>query len=190
MYAPVVEVTRGPRVESIHFGGIAVVSASGERLGAVGDPGLVTFLRSSAKPFQALPTVESGALESLRFSDRELAILCASHLGNDTQVAAVSSALEKAGAREGDLLCGTHPVGDPEIAERLLLERRKPTPVRHNCSGKHAGMLAYSMFRWGRTTSLSGQSYVDPENPLQREIRGTLAQMCGLAEEQVEVGID
>ncbi|MGA2112672.1 MAG: asparaginase [Anaerolineales bacterium] len=190
MDVPLVELTRGRIVESLHFGAIAVTDSSGKRLAAAGDPGLVTFLRSSAKPFQALPTLESGALEALGLSDQEVAIMCASHLGSDAHVQAVSALLEKAGARETDLLCGTHPVGDPQVAERLLLRKEPATPLRHNCSGKHAGMLAYSRFRWGKTTSPSGQSYVDPQNPLQREIRKTLAQMGGLTEEQVELGID
>jgi len=190
MYVPLVELTRGRVVESLHFGSIAVTDSSGKRLAAAGDPGLVTFLRSSAKPFQALPTVESGALEALGLTDREVAITCASHLGGEAQVQAVSALLEKAGAGEADLLCGTHPVGDAQVAERLLRQGEAPTPLRHNCSGKHAGMLAYSRFRWGKTSSPSGQSYVDPENPLQREIRKALAQMCGLTEDQVEMGTD
>jgi L-asparaginase II len=190
MYVPLVELTRGRIVESLHFGAIAVVDSSGKRLAAAGNASLVTFLRSSAKPFQALPTLESGASEALALSEREVAIMCASHLGGDAHVQAVSALLEKAEAREADLLCGTHPVGDPQVAERLLLQHRAPTPLQHNCSGKHAGMLAYSRFRWGKTTSPSGQSYVDPENPLQREIRKALAQMCGLTEEQVEMGTD
>lgn len=190
MYVPMVELTRGRVVESLHFGAIAVVDASGKRLAAAGDPGLVTFLRSSAKPFQAMPTVESGAAEDLALSDREVAIMCASHLGRDAQVEAVTALLQKAGARETDLLCGTHPVGDPQVAERLLRQRKEPTPLRHNCSGKHAGMLAYSRFHWGKTTSPAGHSYVDPHNPLQEEIRQTVAQMCGLSDQAVEMGID
>jgi L-asparaginase II len=190
MCVPMVELTRGRVVESLHFGAIAVMEASGKRLAAAGDAGLVTFLRSSAKPFQAVPTVESGAAEDLALSDREVAIMCASHLGSDAQVEAVSGLLQKAGARETDLLCGTHPVGDPKVAERLLRQKKQPSPLRHNCSGKHAGMLAYSRFRWGQTRSPAGQSYVDPHNPLQEEIRQTVAQMCGLSDQAVELGID
>ena len=78
---PLLELTRGNLVESIHYGSIAVVNSSGKLLASYGDPHTVAFLRSSAKPFQALPFVEQGGAEHFNFTERELAISCASHVG-------------------------------------------------------------------------------------------------------------
>src|SRR6266496_2039788 len=115
-----VVVRRGDVVESTHRVH-AVAVQDGRIVEAAGDPGLQCFFRSSAKPFQALPLAR--AYEDL--DPRELAIASASHLALPDQLAAVRMLLERAGATEDDLECG------PE-----------PTRLEHNCSGKHAGMLA------------------------------------------------
>ncbi len=99
----------------------AVALSDGRVLLEAGDRGLVTFLRSSAKPFQALPLVR--ARDDL--ADEEIAISAASHLARPEQLSAVRSLLAKAPAGEDELECGA-----------------EPTPLQHNCSGKHAGMLA------------------------------------------------
>jgi L-asparaginase II len=115
-----VSVRRGGIVEATHVVH-AVVVRDGAVVEEAGDPGRVAYLRSSAKPFQALPLVRArGDLTS-----EEIAIASASHLALPEQLAAVRSLLAKAPAEEGELECG------PE-----------PTPLQHNCSGKHAGMLA------------------------------------------------
>jgi L-asparaginase II len=118
-----VEVRRGGTVESRHRVH-AVAVRDGEVVAAAGDPGLVTYMRSAAKPLQALPLVR--AVGDLAVE--EIAIACASHLARPDQLAAVASLLGRAGASaEHDLECG--PAGEP------------PERIRHNCSGKHAGML-------------------------------------------------
>src|SRR6187397_20787 len=116
----VVQVRRSTVAESSHRVHAVAVS-DGRVVTAAGDPRLISFLRSSAKPFQALPLVR--ARDDL--ADEEIAIASASHLAGPEQLAAVSSLLAKAPAEEDDLECG------PE-----------PTKLEHNCSGKHAGMLA------------------------------------------------
>ena len=184
-YAPVIEFTRGRIVESFHSGAVAVVNTEGRLVAAYGDPGAVTFLRSSAKPFQTLPLVESGALEKFSVTPRELAITCASHLGMDMHVEAVSGLQRKIGVSESDLMCGTHPVGDAATAERLIRAGQAPTPLRHNCSGKHTGMMAQAKFR-----GVAIADYVNPQHPVQQTILQTFAEMCGLAPEDVVVGID
>src|SRR5437764_9728200 len=123
-----VVVRRGDVVESTHRVH-AVAVQDGRIVEAAGEPGLQCFFRSSAKPFQALPLAR--AYEDL--DPRELAIASASHLALPDQLAAVRMLLERAGATEDDLECG------PE-----------PTRLEHNCSGKHAGMLALCRARgWG-----------------------------------------
>ncbi len=99
-FAPVYELTRGDTIKSVHFGAIAVVDAAGDLLAWYGDPGAVTFLRSTAKPFQALPFFENGGPEAFRLSMAERAILCASHSGTDEHLATVRSIQEKTGISE------------------------------------------------------------------------------------------
>ena len=180
-----VELTRGKIVESIHFGAFAVVDPSGRLVASSGDPGLVTFLRSSAKPFQALPFVEQNGDEAFHLTQRELAILCASHSGTDEHVEVVRGIQEKVGVREADLLCGTQPPYHQPTIKAMLLRGEDPTPIRHECSGKHTGMLAHAKMR-----GLPTQEYIDPEHPVQKSILASFAEMCGVPEESVELGID
>ncbi len=184
-YAPVVVFTRGRIVESFHNGAVAVVTADGQLVAYYGDPQSVAYLRSSAKPFQTLPLVESGGAQALGFSPRELAITCASHLGLDMHVETVRGLHARLGLSESDLLCGTHPLADPATAARLIREGLAPTPVRHNCSGKHTGMLAQAKFRGAPTAD-----YINPQHPVQQTILQTFAEMCGVEPPSVVVGID
>jgi L-asparaginase II len=130
----VVEVTRGGTVESRHRVHAAAVR-DGDLVAAVGDAHLMTFMRSAAKPLQALPLVRAVA----ELPPDELAIACASHLARPDQLAPVAALLARARASaERDLECG--PAGHP------------PERIKHNCSGKHAGMLALCRARaWERT---------------------------------------
>ena len=184
-YQPVLEVTRGNIVESVHYGAVAVANARGELVAWWGNPQAVTFLRSSAKPFQALPLLESGAAERLGLSPKQLAVICASHGGTDEHVATVASVQARAGVSEKDLLCGVHPPHDPATARRMKEAGEAPTPNRHNCSGKHTGMLALARFL-GESTD----DYIDPAHPVQRRILATFAEMCAVEPLQVEIGID
>jgi len=184
-YAPVVEVTRGAIVESVHFGAIAVSDPFGNLLASYGDPYTVTFLRSSAKPFQALPFIEAGGDKHFGFEQAELALICASHSGTDDHLAVLRSIQRKTGVTEADLLCGTHSPIHVQTALALEARGETPTPNRHNCSGKHTGMLAHARLRGWPI-----ENYIDPHHPLQQLILTTFAEMAGLPVEQVVVGID
>lgn len=184
-YVPVVEVTRGSRVESVHFGAAVVVDAAGQVLAAVGDPQTRAFLRSTAKPFQALPFVELGGVERFNLSDRELALMCASHHGTDEHVRVVTAMQEKIGIDESDLLCGSHEPADKETWKAMVLRGEKPTPRRHNCSGKHTGMLAHAVMR-----GLPKTDYINPQHPVQESILQAFSEMTGMEPGQVELGID
>ncbi len=184
-YVPLFVLTRGGTPESVHFGALAVVDARGRLLASVGDPWTVTFLRSTAKPFQALPFVEDGGPQHFGLTDEELALICASHSGTDRHVEVVRRIQQKVGVREEQLLCGTHPPYDPETAEALKARGEEPTPNRHNCSGKHTGMLAQAVLHGWPT-----ENYIDPQHPVQQRILSTFAEMCGLEPEAVHVGID
>ncbi|MEJ2348590.1 MAG: asparaginase [Anaerolineales bacterium] len=190
-YSPVFELTRGETIESIHFGAIAIVDVEGRLVAKHGDPSAVTFLRSSAKPFQALPFIEKGGAAAFELSAAEIALICASHSGTDEHVATVRSIQEKSGVREADLMCGVHPPLDEATAEALRQRGEEPTPNRHNCSGKHTGMLAYA-----RMEGWSTADYIDPDHPVQESILQTFAEMCAtyasvrLSPEQVALGVD
>lgn len=144
----VVEVTRGEIVEARHVVHAVAVSG-GEIVGAAGDPRLLTYFRSSAKPLQALPVVRARP----DLDDAEIAIACASHLARPEQLAPVRSLLAKAGATEDDLECG------PE-----------PTRLEHNCSGKHAGLIALC-----RARGWPVEGYRLPEHPCQQELTREVA---------------
>jgi L-asparaginase II len=139
------EVTRGNIVETVHYGSIAIVDSKGKLISSYGDPKTVAFLRSSAKPFQALPFVENGGVENFSLTPRELSVLCASHEGSDLHVQIVEGIQKKAGIDERNLQCGIHMPSDVEAFKSLILNGKEPTPNRNNCSGKHSGMLAKRM---------------------------------------------
>lgn len=184
-YEPLVELTRGPLVESIHFGALAVVDAGGKLVASVGDPGLVANLRSSAKPFQALSLVESGGADAFRLDESEIAIACASHSGTDEHVAVLRGMQAKIGVQESDLLCGVHEAMDGPTARAMRERGEKPTSNRHNCSGKHTGMLANASFR-----GFAIQDYLNTAHPVQRIILQTFAEMVGLPPADIPIGID
>jgi L-asparaginase II len=184
-YQPVVEIIRGGIVESIHFGAVAVADPRGNLIAWFGDPDTVTFLRSSAKPFQALPLVESGAADAFDLTKEQLAVICASHSGTDRHVEVVRAAQAQFGVGEGDLLCGVHPPLDPETARRLRAEGREPTPIRHNCSGKHTGMLGLARFLGAPLAE-----YTQPDHPVQQRILKAFSEMCDVSPGRVGVAID
>lgn len=161
-----VAVRRGQTVEARH-----VVHAVAVRDGAVvaeaGDGGLVTFMRSSAKPIQALPLARARA----DLEDRELAIASASHRADPEQLSAVRSLLAKAPAQEDELECG--PEGDP------------PSPLRHNCSGKHAGFLALA-----RARGWDSRGYRLADHPVQRTMLAEVAAAAGVKEDEIPTAVD
>ncbi|MCB9134918.1 MAG: asparaginase [Anaerolineales bacterium] len=184
-YAPLYEFTRGHTVESIHFGAVAIVDRDGTLLAWHGDPHVTTYLRSTAKPFQALPFIEAGGPQAFHLTAQEIALICASHGGTDEHVAVAQAIQLKAGVTENDLLCGTHPAGHTPTREAMEARGEAPTPNRHNCSGKHSGMLASARYHhWAI------EDYVNPAHPLQQSIRTIFAEMCHLPPDAVHVGID
>jgi L-asparaginase II len=184
-YMPLVELTRGILVESVHFGAAAVVDAAGKLLMGFGDVQLVTFMRSSAKPFQALPFIERSGHRTFGLTPPEIALTCASHAGTDEHVRVLQGIQAKVGITEADLQCGAHPITHEETLEAMHLRGEKPTPNRHNCSGKHTGMLAHAKLR-----GLDTDSYLNPGHPIQANILQAVAEMCVLAPETIELGTD
>ena len=184
-FQPIFELTRGQTVESIHYGAIAIVDSHRKTLATYGDPQTVAFLRSRAKPFQALPFVERGGVEKYGFSSKQLALACASHEGSDEHVLVAKSILSLADVEESALGCGSHVPGDVDAYKRLIKLDESPTPIRNNCSGKHATMLAHAKMR-----NLPLDTYLDPDHPIQQDIIATFSEMCLLPINKIERGTD
>ncbi|MET0645822.1 MAG: asparaginase [Pyrinomonadaceae bacterium] len=183
--APLVEVWRGSIVESRHRGHVAAVDGDGRLVASLGDPETVTYLRSSAKPFQAVPLLTSGAAERFRLTEAELAVACGSHSGEDLHVETVARLLEKIGVDAALLKCGVHEPFDRETAERLRARGKTPGVLRNNCSGKHAGMLALSL-HLGAPPEL----YDDPASPVQQSVLRAVSQFSDVDADDIALGTD
>ena len=183
--APLVEVWRGPIVESRHRGHIAAVDGEGRLVASLGGPETVTYLRSSAKPFQAVPLLTSGTAERFRLTEAELAIACGSHSGEDIHVETVARMLGKLGLDESFLKCGIHEPFDLATAERLRARGESPGVLRNNCSGKHTGMLALSL-HLGAPPEL----YDDPGGPVQQAALRAVSQFSGIDADEIVLGTD
>jgi len=179
-----IEVWRGDLIESAHAISAAVVDQDGRLLHYLGDPYLVTNLRSSAKPFQVIPLLQ--ALDEsdpgFDFTLEELAIMAGSHSGGWEHARVVQGILEKIGFSEEHLQCGTHPP--------LGKKERKAvggdfTAIHNNCSGKHAAMLALCRIR-----SYDDEGYCRPDHPVQQLIRRSLSVVMDVPEERIGQGID
>jgi L-asparaginase II len=178
-------VTRGEGVDAVHSAAVAVVDGAGRLTHAFGDAELWVFARSAIKPFQALALVRAGVVEQLGLELSELAIASASHSGSDAHVEVVKRLLEKAGAAPTDLGCGTQlPIG-------LHLQSRYPAagedqdPLRHNCSGKHAGFLALA-----RVLGQPFERYLEADLPVERWVRSVVAESCELRVESMRTAVD
>lgn len=183
-HVPLTAVIRGSAVESVHYGSVAVVDANGRLLYAAGDPQTLTFTRSALKPLQALPFVRDGGPARYGYSPAQIALLCASHSGEPRQVAAVSDMLARAGNGADDLGCGVHAPGYFDV-RREMPPPPPYSPLAHNCSGKHAGMLACcAMHGWRKS------DYLAAEHPLQQEIRTAVAAFAGVPATSLVAGID
>lgn len=167
MEAISVSVRRGGVVEARHRVH-AVAVRNGEIVKFAGDPSLVSFFRSSAKPFQALPVVRTRPDLDLH----EIAIACASHRAEPAQLDAVRSLLAKAPATEDELECGEQ-------------EGRPPGRINHNCSGKHAGFIATC-----RARGWDAAGYRLATHPLQRALSAELAEATGLDEVTIPAAVD
>ncbi|HEX6283317.1 MAG TPA: asparaginase [Pyrinomonadaceae bacterium] len=182
---PLVQVRRGGITESRHRGHVVAIDPDGNILAYLGSPQTVTFLRSSAKPLQALPLLVSGAADRFGFTDREIALACASHNGEPIHTELAASMLEKIGLGPEALNCGVHEPYSVEVARELRERREAPNVLQNNCSGKHAGMLALA-----RHLGAPTETYHKPEHPVQLAIGKTIAQFADVAVEDLAVATD
>jgi L-asparaginase II len=185
MLSVIAETTRGGITESVHHGVVVAVDARGDIVASAGDPEQMVFFRSSAKPFQAIPVIESGAADAFGFTPAELALCCASHEGSPAHQAQVLAMLAKLQLTPEALQCGCPLTGDEEEAARIALGQVERTPLQCDCSGKHAGMLATIAHE-----SLSQDDYLDPQHPLQQRILGLMAEVMRVPADEIVLGID
>jgi len=182
---PLLELIRASIVESTHIGSIAVVDSTGKLLHSLGDPDTVAFLRSSAKPFQVLPFVEQGGVDHFGFTQKELAISCASHETAQMHLDTVAAMQAKIGIQESQLQCGGHLPGDAAKLKQVIKEDITPSSNFNNCSGKHTAMLAFAKMR-----GLPLENYLAIDHPIQKEILKTFSELCGIELDKIELGID
>lgn len=182
---PLIETYRGGTLECIHFGALAVADAEGTLVASAGDADWLAFTRSTLKALQALPFVRAGGPQLFNFTRENLALMCASHSGEPMHVAQVQDMLDKAGLTYKALQCGCHL---PLYADLGVAPRPEPgswDERHHNCSGKHAGFLAWCV-QHGQPLG----NYLAPGHPLQQAIRREVAGVAGLGTEDLKIGID
>jgi L-asparaginase II len=183
--ALLVEVTRGPFVESRHGGSVAVADASGALVLALGDVERPVFPRSAVKALQALPLLESGAAERFGLSDEEIALACASHAGEPGHVVTASGLLAKLGLDGDALECGAHWPMNEAATRALAAAGAGPSALHNNCSGQHAGFLCLAC-----ALEVEPAGYVGLDHAVQREATAALEAMMGLSLRDAPVGVD
>ena len=168
-------VTRGELTESIHVAFAVAVDETRQPFYSTGDPQYLTCIRSSLKPFQAAASVKAGAVDAAEFNDEELALMCASHIGEKMHVKTAQSMLTKLGLTVDDYECGSHFPSDTLTRHRMIREDKEAQPLHNNCSGKHAGMLALAK-HLGQGTA----NYIKKDHPVQRTILEYVQDITGL----------
>jgi L-asparaginase II len=187
--------TRGDLIESVHRVSVAVVGAgrrggasareAGELIASAGDPEMVTYWRSAAKPFQAMPLVEDGAADRWKLSVAELALTCASHSSERIHIEVTDGFLQKIGCTEADLACGPHPPLGAEIAAQAARQGLTPTPRWSNCSGKHSGMLALARHHGWPTAG-----YNSAGHPVQDRVLTSVSEWTDIPVADIRLGVD
>jgi L-asparaginase II len=170
-----VELTRGELVESVHRGAVAIARPEGALLLSLGDVELPVYPRSSLKPIQALPLLESGAADAFGLTEEHLALACASHSGEPMHTGRVTSWLERIGCGESDLACGPQAVRYEPVLNEMIRRGEMPTRIHNNCSGKHTGFLTVA-----RHWDVATKGYELRTHPVQQAVAKALAELTGI----------
>ena len=180
-----IDVIRGNLVESRHACRAVIAHSSGRLLDTWGAINAEVYPRSAIKPLQALPLVESGAAEAHGLSDQEVALACASHMGEDFHRNIVRKWLTRMGLSNDDLECGAHDPRDEDAARDVIRRRETIDRVFNNCSGKHSGFLTTAL-HLGEPTA----GYTDAAHPVQRRLADVLSALGGADLTTTARGID
>ncbi|MCX8131965.1 MAG: asparaginase [Clostridia bacterium] len=182
---PLVILTRTSHIESIHKGYLCVTDPQKNIVYSIGNRDTKVYLRSSAKPIQAVAFASSGAMEKFNINLEELAIICSSHSGEDFHLKAVSSILNKIGLNEESLSCGVANPYNQDMINELIKKGERPSQLYNCCSGKHAGMLALCKYY-----NFPVEGYTEPEHPVQQLILKTVAELLECDTGDITLGID
>lgn len=177
--------TRGPVVESRHRGCVVAANGEGRIIASAGDANFVTYMRSAAKPLQAINVLLSGAADRFQFTEKEVAITCSSHYGLELHREVIYSILRKIGCSTSDLLCGRPLSVSIPYMQRQLRENMTLDKTNSDCSGKHSGFLAVC-----QASGYPVEGYNQPEHPMQKEVLKILSFMTGVSETDIAIGVD
>lgn len=172
-------------MESRHRGHVAVVAPDGTLTHGVGDPATLVTLRSAVKPLSLVALVESGAADALALSGEELAVMAASHHGEDRHVRTLIGLYRRLNLPQGLLRCPAAVPLDGSTAARLARDHEAPGPLRHMCSGFHTASLLFALH-----AGLPLEGYDDPSHPSQAAVRETVARLFRVAPAALRTGMD
>ncbi len=176
-----VHVLRGKYAENIHRGHICIVGEKGKILKSIGDVNFLTYLRSCAKPIQAIPVITSGAAEKFGFTEKEITIFSGSLNGQDFQVEILESIMKKLNINESYLQCGIHPPSHKPTRKKYKIY----SPLQNNCAGKHLAMLALCKY-----FNFPLENYTELEHPVQQLILEEISYFTEIPVKDIKTGID
>lgn len=181
----VVEVLRGPVVESLHHVMAVIVNELGHVTQFWGNPQFLTMPRSAIKMLQALPLIESGAAEKFELDDKMLALACSSHRGEKEHLQVLQQWLEKIPLKESQFICGPHWPYDEASAHEMIRKGQKPTALCNNCAGKHAALITTCLHLGENPTG-----YEKYEHNAQKRLRKVLTETMKFDHSRTAYGID
>ena len=176
-HVPIAVSTRGGYPENVFYGSVAVVDRSGKLIASVGDVDAPIFTRSALKPLQALPLVANPRFAEYALTAKEIALLCSSHNGEAIHADTAERLLAKIGLTDSALQCGSHAPYWYKWNNQRPEEGKRWSSYFHNCSGKHSGMLLQA-----KLLAASTETYLEPENAVQKLIRDAVAYATGASD--------
>ena len=179
----VCQVTRAGKVESYHQVYAIAIDGEGKNILTAGKPDYITCVRSALKPFQASAAIKEGATEEAGFKTEEIALMCASHNGEEIHVKTAKGMAKKLGIGPSHYECGIHAPHDKVTREKEIKSNTIFTPFHNNCSGKHSGMLSLA-----KKLKTNYKGYTEIDHPVQQTIFQQLRELIG--EKQFSFGID
>lgn len=185
MSEKLVEVTRNEIVESIHRGDIAVVDWEGKLMSYTGNAEKYTYMRSAAKPIQAMNVMISGADKEFNFSNEEIAIMCASHYAEKEHLRVVKQILDKIKLNKKHILAGKSKPLSKKVAFEYAWKNFEDNVLFNDCSGKHAGFLAVC-----RYMNYTYDDYVLEKHPVNQEVLEIISTMTGCGKDDISTGVD
>lgn len=181
----VVEVLRGPVVESLHSVMAVVVNEIGNVSQYWGNPQFLTMPRSAIKMLQALPLIESGAADKYGLDDKLIALACASHRGEKDHLTALGQWMEKVSIKESAYVCGPHLPYDEASAHEMIRKGQKPTVLCNNCAGKHSAIITTCLHLGEDPTG-----YEKYEHNAQKRLRKVLTETMRFDHSKTAYGVD